>query len=310
MSGLLFLFMLIPYLLPVGIKEMPDGFKPFPDSRYSVVNGVKLHYRLFEPAETKVKGNLLFVHGFSGSTFSWRYNLEFFMENGFRVVAVDLPAYGFSDKKAEFNHSPTSRANLMWDFLETLEGDKWNLAGHSMGAAIVVAMAVKQPEKTENLVLVNGAYFDLSKELNRWPFINLLHFPPVLRWGEVIARSRFFHYEKIKELLASAYGETPDSMAVQGYLEPFLYKGTSRAIIQSFLHSSEIYTVNLEEIKTRSLIIWGDNDTWLPISKGERIHEKLKDSEFYIFDNCGHSPMETHYDEFNRLLLGFLVSAE
>lgn len=304
----MFLLMILPYLIPAGGKELTDEFQPFKESRFEEVSGIKLHYRLFEPEQEEIAGNLLFIHGFSGSTFSWRHNVEYFRQNGFKVVAVDLPAYGFSDKQKGFNHSPTSRAKLLWDFLNRLDGGKWNIAGHSMGAAVAVAMAAMQPEKTGSLILVNGAYFDPGRDAGRGVYGNLLMFPPVQRWGEVIANRRFFHYGKIEELLESAYGQKPDSNAVTGYLEPFLYKGTARAIINSFLNSQEIFTVKVEEIRSSTLIVWGENDSWVPPDAGKRIHQRLPQSEIIIFNNCGHCPMETHYTEFNQLLLNFLIT--
>ena len=126
------------------------------------------------------------------------------------------------------------------------------------------------------------------------------------RWGEVIAARRFFHHEKIKELLGSAYGRTPDSLAVAGYLEPFLYRGTAKAVINSFLNSFETFQVVPKEIDLPTLIIWGDNDTWVPLSAGEKIHAEMPDSELLVIENCGHCPMETHSEEFNKVLLNFL----
>jgi pimeloyl-ACP methyl ester carboxylesterase len=306
MSGLIIFLLLLPYFISTGEKKLEKDCKPFSDSRFLEVKGVQIHYRLFEPDQTDISGNVLFVHGFSGSVFSWRNNLEFFNDEGFRVVAVDLPAYGFSDKRTDINHSPTARAELLWEVLKLLPGEKWSIVGHSMGASVVVAMAYMLPEKTEYLILVNGAYFNMSLSERRGAFRNLLHFPPVQRWGEVIAARRFFYYEKIEELLGSAYGETPDSTAVAGYLEPFLYKGTAKAVINSFLNNFETFSVEPKQIDAPTLIIWGDQDTWVPLSAGEKIHNDLPNSELVVLENCGHCPMETHSEEFNQILLNFL----
>lgn len=307
MSVLILMLLISPYLLSVGGREIPDNFQPFPESRFSEVDGIKLHYRLFETEANLRKGNILLVHGFSGSTFSWRKNAEILADHGFRVVAVDLPAYGFSDKTSVFNHSSTARSILLWSFLSGLSDESWSLAGHSMGASVVIAMAASNPYNTNNLILVDGAYFGSTSSDKQGALMNMLRFPPVQRWAEVIASKRYLKYEQFQKILSTAYGTEADSAAVAGYLEPFLYRNSASAVLNSFLNSREIFPVKIEDIQTRTLIIWGEKDTWVPLNSGEQINKRLANSELIIIQDSGHCPMETHAEEFNKLLLQFLI---
>lgn len=62
----------------------------FENSYFMQIDGVQLHYRTWQPPESNHCGNILFIHGLSGSTFSWRYVVDSLIEKGYSVVAVDL----------------------------------------------------------------------------------------------------------------------------------------------------------------------------------------------------------------------------
>ena len=308
MASLIVFLMLAPYAVPLPGKDLPAEFLPFPESRFHVIDGIGLHYRLFEPDTLPVNGSVMLVHGFSGSTFSWRHTMPFLRENAYRVIAVDLPAYGFSDKASRFNHSSSSRAELLWKLAREYSESGWILAGHSMGAATVLAMASLHPEETDYLILVDGAYVPSSGKQRQRVLTTLLHFPPLMRWAELIASRRFFHHSEFERLLGSAYGESPDSLAVAGYLQPFLYKGSARAVLNSFKHAEETFETDPRDISSKTLIVWGEKDNWVPVASGKRIHRQLPDSRLLIIPGSGHCPMETHPEEFNSFLLRFLVS--
>lgn len=104
------------------------------------------------------------MHGFYGSTFTWRKNVNALVDKGFYVVAVDLPGFGYSSKKPGINHSFESRANLLWDFIDTIDGNyeegkrlKWILIGHSLGGAVVTKMAEQRQNQIVKLILVTPA---------------------------------------------------------------------------------------------------------------------------------------------------------
>jgi pimeloyl-ACP methyl ester carboxylesterase len=66
-------------------------------------------------------GNILLIHGLGGSTFSFRNNAEALSSAGYNVIAVDLPAFGYSDRKRNIDHSQDNRARLLWLMIEEIE---------------------------------------------------------------------------------------------------------------------------------------------------------------------------------------------
>ena len=150
--GLFIVLSIVPYLLP--LQSLPGApFEPlYENSELPKIGDITLHYRQW--GANSAEGVLL-VHGFAGSTFSWRYTAPALAAAGYRVVAVDLPGFGLSERSLNFTPAADIRAELLWDLLESLEpGSDWHLVGHSMGGGVVTAMALQNPEQVKSISMV------------------------------------------------------------------------------------------------------------------------------------------------------------
>lgn len=154
--SLFILLSLIPYLITVPSSDAEYMDKAFPESEYIEINDISVHYRVWTPETSFIKGKVLLVHGLGGSTFSWRNNIAPLQKEGYLVVAADLPGFGYSDRKSGIDHSQRARSDILWQLLDqtdpTLDQDAassgWVLAGHSMGAGTVSAMAINKPGRS------------------------------------------------------------------------------------------------------------------------------------------------------------------
>ena len=63
----------------------------------------------------------------------------------------------------------------------------------------------------------------------------------------------------------------------------------------------------LPKIKPSVLIIWGQNDLYLPVSQAELAHRSISGSSLQVFPRCGHAPQREYPDKFNRLVIQFLA---
>jgi 2-hydroxy-6-oxonona-2,4-dienedioate hydrolase len=294
-------FLGFPYFVPIDKKQVDPQQLPFYNSILTQIDGVRLHYRVWEP--DTLKGNVLLIHGFAGSTFSWRNNAEALSNKGYRVVAVDLPAFGFSDKSKAVNYSSYNQSNIVWKLISGMDSSSWNIIGHSMGADIAGIMAITNPASTGKLIFVGGTAQGQKKSRA----VAVLKFDPLQRWAEVIANWRFYNYKKFENLLSSAYGQLPDSLAVKGYLEPFTYEGSTTAIFDmaasAAYHNQEDYDLLTEK---PILLIWGENDSWVPLKRAEAFKNNNKNTQLLIIPNSGHCVMETHPEIVNEILLEYL----
>jgi pimeloyl-ACP methyl ester carboxylesterase len=286
------------------------AFQPFPESHFDTVDGVALHYRYWNVPPTELKGGVLLVHGFGASTFSWRRNIDTLVAGGYRVVAVDLPGYGYSSRERGLDHTQRTRAELLWQLLDEIDmtsgppcrSISWVLVGHSMGGGTVSAMALQQPERTAGLVLVDAAIYLTPSSASRW----LVHIRPIRALFEAYGRRTLLSRKSVAGLLRSAYQREPDTADVIGYLTPLQLPGTAEAIVDGLANGTDRVPLDMTGIARPTLIIWGDSDRWVALASGKRLESEIPDSELHVIRRGGHVPMETQPQEFNGLLLGFL----
>jgi pimeloyl-ACP methyl ester carboxylesterase len=302
----------IPLLLiltscQTGKKASQENPRPFPNSHFTVVGGVRLHYRIWPGRGNLQQESVLLLHGFSGSTFSWETTAPALQALGYEVIALDIPPFGYSDKSPGVNASVTARAALLLQWIdENFPSRKWHLVGHSMGAGIVQAMALMKPEKAASVIFVAGAVFNEVK-LNETRSRSLLHFRLVQALAGNLAETHFITRRRIAKLLESAYGSKPAPEAIEAYYRALKMPGTARAILAGSTHSFEIQSLNASNLELPVLAIWGENDTWVPLASRQKVLERLPNVRLEIIPDTGHNPMETHHGEFNKHLLDFLL---
>lgn len=305
---LFIIFSILPYCVPTNNKQIEKGYSPFDNSQFMQIEEKRWHYRIFNPLGAP-KGQVLLVHGFSGSSFSWRFNTKALTDAGYRVLAVDLPSFGFSEKTYnKFDHSSHAHAEKIWQLIDSIDFDRenWNVVGHSMGAGVAWRVAGLQSARTASVTLVDGAgdTGKKGKSPSFWRFF--LKYPPLLRWSDVLAGSLYFKQDKFEDLLSSAYGQTASEEAAKGYLRPFLLKYSARTIIEGVLYNKALPPMDYEQVDCPIHLIWGTKDKWVPFSQAERFKIFFPDARIHKIEGAAHSPMETHWKEFNPLLISLL----
>ncbi len=290
----------IPYLLP--LRALPGTpFEPlFENSELTTAGDVKLHYRHWEGEGSE---KVLLLHGFAGSTFSWRYTAPALAEEGYRVIAVDLPGFGLSERSLSFTPTAGKRAELLWSLLESLEpGSDWHLVGHSMGGGVVSAMALQKPEQIQSISLVAGAIPDSSRGRSSWVF----YYPPLQRAVRHLATRVLLTEENVENALASAYGRMPAESEFEGYYRPLLIENTDAALVEMLKTGEKNLLNETESLRVPVLLIWGEEDAWVQLEEGYKLDSLLPDSELVVMPGEGHCPMETSPGKFNSILFQFL----
>lgn len=303
-----FLVASIPYLVPLNHKAAEQKTLPFSDSHFILIEDAEIHYRLQEPFSSSAKGNVLFIHGFGGSTFCWRNNTDTLRQLGYRVLLVDLPAFGYSDKAANVDFSTGAQAERLWHLCDSLfPNEKWNLVGHSMGGSIAGAMGAIHPEKTKSIVFTDGVFFsiDAKHSAGENAARSVSNSGYVQRCAEIAGHYGYYNYHSFQKLLRSAYATEPDSEAVNGYMKPFFQKRSASAIFD-MAASKEKFPISDQKLNMPMLVIWGEKDSWIPIQAGKKFSERHQLRDFKVINGAGHCTMETHSAEYNRYVANFL----
>jgi pimeloyl-ACP methyl ester carboxylesterase len=303
----LFLICVLPYLIPLGQPQAeisPDELVS-EHGRFLVIDGVNIYVEERNPESAQT--TIVFIHGFGGSTFSWRHNVPFFADQGYRVCSLDLKGFGLSYKDFASDYSHRAQAGLLAEVLARLEIDQAYFVVHSMGTSVMLHFAHLYPEKVLGLISVDGA---VNLDGGSVRISALLNFPPFGRIGEVFL-TRYMTKERVGRILRSAYYQQDVVMAevVDGYYNRLVSGQWAQSLLAMTRDMSEnTITFALEDLEFPTLILWGQNDTWVKRIDIDRWRDEIPSAEFHVIPDTGHMLMEENPELFNNMALAFLLS--
>lgn len=226
---------------------------------------------------------ILYLHGAPTSADDWE---PFLARTG--GIAPDLPGFGRSDKSGHLDYSIAGYVDFLERFMEKLEVRRCRLVAHDWGAALGLALAQRDPERIERLVLLDAV--PLLADF-RWHRLARLWRTPVL--GE-LTMGWTTHWLLRRGLrCGSSERETWPRERVAAVWEQF-DQGTQRATLRLYRNGSpsrlEASGLGLEELEAPTLIVWGEDDPWLAPELARRYAERLPDAEVEIVPGAGHWP--------------------
>jgi pimeloyl-ACP methyl ester carboxylesterase len=246
------------------------------------VDGLEVHYK-DEGSGTPI----ILLHGTSASLHTWDGWTKELTINNYRVIRMDLPAFGITGANKDNLYDLPSYSKFLTDFVNQLELDKFILAGNSLGGSISWHYTSSNPEKVQKLILLDPAGFPSKKErplvfeLAEIPILNqiLKHITPKSLIKDNLEQV-YFDDSKVTENL------------VDRYHQMILRKGSRAAFIERAKLEGQDYTELLYTIKSPTLIIWGEDDLWIPVEDGFKFKERMANSNLVIMKETGHVPME------------------
>jgi pimeloyl-ACP methyl ester carboxylesterase len=253
-------------------------------SRFIDVGGARAHVR----DEGNPQGiPVVLVHGSLGSLHVWEGWVRELGDKA-RLISVDLPGHGLTGPWPRDEYTIDAYADFIEVLVDTLNLDRFVLAGHSMGGAVAWTFAATRPERVSQLVLVDSSGYPrqegdvpLSTRLARLPVI-----------GDI---SPYFKPEPLaRQALAGMYADpamaTPER--VRRYAELQRFPGNRDATLQRVRAQEPIDPTPLKRLDVPTLILWGGADRWVPPADGFRFQNDIKGARLEIFAKLGHSPME------------------
>jgi pimeloyl-ACP methyl ester carboxylesterase len=249
---------------------------------------------------------VIFVHGLGASWQSWLENLPEFARDR-RVVAMDLPGFGCSDLP-EHDISIEHYADWTFRLLDELGIERGTIVGNSMGGFIAADMAIRQPERVQRLALVSAAVF--WQEYRRaQPLVELAR-----RSDAIVARA----LTRVTDDVATRPRLRAWAMATAGFRYPHLIERQLAHELVRSARRTDGYLPALEamadfpleeelpKISCPALIVWGAQDTLVPVKDAKRLEALIPDSRRVVFERTGHVAMLERPERFNSLLRAFL----
>jgi len=285
------------------VKQIPEG-KPTsetPADRFVKIDGIRYHYQAYPGA-----GKTIFLlHGFGSSTYTWERMIPCLTQAGFSVYALDMKGFGWSDKPKDVAYDPYTLMEEVNRWMETVKLSHVVFVGNSLGGAIAWLMALEHPDKVWRLVLVDAAAYPIRKPfpLNMaqvplaGPMAKLFFSRSVVRWT---LERVYYHDEWVTEAQVTAYF---DRLRAGNGLDAQL--AIARALDANQFGQ---YIDRIPSIDKETLIIWGEEDHWIPLDAvGRRLERELPNARLKTIPSCGHVPQEEYPKETARLVIDFVA---
>ncbi|KKK14458.1 hypothetical protein P175DRAFT_0495433 [Aspergillus ochraceoroseus IBT 24754] len=270
----------------------------------------KVFYRHAGPQSAPV---VLLLHGFPSSSHQYR-NLIPLLASKYRVVAPDLPGFGFTEVASGFDYIFDNLTRVILEFLDALSINKFSMFIFDYGAPTGLRIALQRPEAVQSIITQNGnAYEDglgefWDKVRQLWTSNNDPKIRSELAAGLLSFEATKWQYE---EGTSSSRFVAPESYT----LDYALLQGRGNADIQldlfwDYRNNIKLYPKFHEYFRKSQvplLAVWGKNDPiFIPPGAGA-FKRDLPKAEVHLLD-AGHFAVETETAEISALILKFLSS--
>jgi pimeloyl-ACP methyl ester carboxylesterase len=230
---------------------------------------------------------LIYLHGAAGLP-AW---LPFFTQlaQKFQVVVPEHPGFGDSDNPPWIRNIG-DMAMYYLDFLDGLNAQRVHLVGHSLGGWIAAELAVRNTSRLASLTLIAPAGVRVKGVPSGDNFI----------WSPEEAARNLFHDQSFADKMLAQVPSEQDAdraltnryMAAKLGWEPRWFNPS----LERWLHRIDVPT----------LVIWGQEDKFLPSQYAARWRERVPNAAVEMIPACGHLPHVEKADATAAAILGFL----
>ena len=266
--------------------------------RTVAADGVNIFYREAGAPDAPV---MLLLHGFPSSSHMYR-DLIPLLATKYRVIAPDLPGFGFTAVPAERNYSYTfdNLAATVEAFVQALDLKKYALYVFDYGAPVGLRLAAAHPERVTALVSQNGNAY-LEGLGDPWTGIKQYWAAPD-QHREAMRESLSLEGTKWQYTHGVA---NPDAVAPEAYyLDALLMQRPGNADIQlalfldyqNNLPKYPLFQQFFRDTQLPTLVIWGKNDPFF-IPPGAEAYRRDNPKAVVKLLDTGHFALETHAQE-------------
>ncbi len=250
---------------------------------------------------------VVMLHGLGGTKISFLPTLAALAPER-RVIAVDLPGFGDSDKPIG-RYDAAFFARWVETLFDALDLERAHVLGHSMGGRVALELGIRRPDRVRSLMLMTPS---LAWRANRrWaPYLRLLR--PELGLLQPTPRPVVEGF--VRRLIPGAQ----DNWAAAGIDEFLRAYLTPRGRVAFYAAARQIYLedgegpngfwTRLESCSPRALFLWGRRDQLVPIGFARHVAEALPSAEHVELD-CGHIPQFERPTQTHAAMSAFLRRA-
>jgi pimeloyl-ACP methyl ester carboxylesterase len=276
-----------------------------------LTNTLRMHY------VTQGEGPLVvLLHGFPEFWYSWRHQIPLLAELGYRVVAPDLRGYNDSDKP----RTGYDVATLLRDIVGLIKGlgaERAIIVGHDWGGVLAWAFAIRYPQLTERLIVLNAPHpAAFQRELRTWKqmrkswYVLAFQIPWLPEYflghnhAELIARMIYKAAVQKAAFPPEVLEQYREAMSKPGAIHSSLnyYRSIFRNPL-NIVGGESVY----KQIAAPTLLIWGEQDIALDIALTEGLKPWVPNIVIKRIPDSGHWVQQEKPALVNTYLREFLL---
>jgi len=254
---------------------------------YAQVGPYRVHY--YEGGEGPP---LVFVHGLGAESLNW-VQAMLDLRGQFHVYAIDLLGHGDTEKP-DIAYSIEQQSEMLRQFLVTQNIKSADLVGVSMGGWVSLKLATEHPEVVNRLVVADSAGLKFQTSITVKNFLPATPEEFAAFMAMLTPRHYYVPYPVERDFL--------HQVAENAWI--------TRRIFDSFLTYQDVLDGKLEGIKSPVLVIWGKEESLIPMSVGEQMKWQLPNSSLLICADSGHLAIYECWNKLEPDVAAFLTSPQ
>lgn len=201
-----------------------------------------------------------------------------------RVIAPDFLGHGMSDQRDLFDRSLVAQKAMVIALLDQLNLRTASLIGHDTGGGVALMMAIEDPDRVDKLVLSNIVAYD------SWPIDDMIQVGHPGWKHKSTDEIRDFLIGGFKDGLSRTNRLTDEF--VEGIIAPYITETGKISLIRNASGLNTSHTTMLaphhKQISAETLLVWGVDDPWQPISDGVRLASEIPGARLARVEGASH----------------------
>jgi abhydrolase domain-containing protein 6 len=239
---------------------------------------------------------VLLLHGFGGDKDNWT-RFSRYLTKRYHVIVPDLPGFGESSKIWSDQYDIATQVKRLHQYVKKIGLRKFHIAGNSMGGLIAGVYAVTYPDEVLSLGLL-----DPAGVIDREPSQLSLELE---KGNNPLIVESLSDYDKLLDFIFVKPPYIPGP--VKSYLAEMAVRSRdfNKKVFIEASPSNQLEAIT-EDIRTKTLILWGDTDRVFPASSALVLQKGIANSKVIIMKDCGHVPMIERPEETAQHYLEFI----
>jgi 2-hydroxy-6-oxonona-2,4-dienedioate hydrolase len=234
------------------------------------------------------------LHGTGSRADRWRSIMPGLAAAGYHVYAVDCPGHGFAAKDGGYTYTEPAFAGFAADFIAQVSPQGAVIVGTSMGGHLATLIARDHPHLVAAVAFVGGVGLVSTEHIPREQG------PDTSDGTEAGVRAKLRHLVHDQRLVTDAWVREEQRINSS--------PGARAALSElgRYSHEQDIVGEAYRELGIPTILIWGAQDRWVPVSWAHAARGLLPGAPLVLIDRAGHAPYFERPDAFNEVLLDYL----